>query len=449
MDSTEDNARTGGSQVGGIIGASSGNGSGKSLINAYNLGTIRSFAVTNSGYDKTLNSVGGIIGNVQGTDVTSITNVYTTNTLYAATANGTTEGASYEANSGGLGAIYGTGDPNNVKNAYYVKMYGDGSGFVEPGTTNNVTPLTPSANTHLTEDDFDGFTFVHQIGAGLDTADPNFEDSWRIYNGTMPILNAFLPDAEDYLSDADLGSLNIDSVQYGTAANPLLTIINANEKGNVTLDWEELGSSGNASLAVYGGGLTLDKFDTGTGYYRGTLYADGALKVNGTKGEPFNLGSSANLYGTEVGIYANGDATIYGNVTSTNGGISIEGDNIDVLGKLTSSEKGAAAVPVKNIAQTMPTPEGEVEGLDDPHTAVATVSDAYAHQANGGKNADIDGEIKVDASGSAEILYGNLSTGQIVSGGSFSVSGGESVYVDSDLHIGKDLTLNSDGEDGW
>ncbi len=452
VDSTEDNARTGGSQVGGIIGASSGNGSGKSLTNAYNLGTIRSFAVTNSGYDKTLNSVGGIIGNVQGTDVTSITNVYTTNTLYAATANGTTEGASYEANSGGLGAIYGTGDPNNVKNAYYVKMYGDGSGFLTPNTDGVTNTLTPSADDPLTKDYFNGFYFVNQEGAGLNTGEQNFEDSWRIYDGTMPILNAFLPDAEKYfgnLNEKQLSELGIadDGIQYGTAANPLLTIITAKSESDVTLNWKALESSGNASLAVYGGGLTLNEFGTGAGYYRGTLYADGALTVNGADGTTFNLGSSANLYGTNVEIDANGDATIYGNVTSTNGGISIKGDDVEIIGKLAASKAGDEAVSVKNIAKQMPTGmTGPVDGLKDPKAALPTVSDAYAYKANDGQSLTNDGDVSINASGAAEVLYGNLSTGQVVSGGSFSVSGGESVYVDSDLHIGKDLTLNSDGE---
>ena len=452
VDSSEENARTAGSQVGGIAGASSNEGGEKALKNAYNLGTIRSFAVTNSGYDKTLNSVGGIIGNVQGTDVTSITNVYTTNNLYAATANGATETDDYTKNNEGLGAIYGKGDPNNAENAYYVKMYGDDSGFGTPNVMNGVTKiLMPSADNHLTEGDFAGFTFFNQNGAGLNTGEQNFEDSWRIYNGTMPILNAFLPDAEKYfgdLSKEELSGLGIadGGIQYGTAANPLLTIINANEKGNVTLDWEELGSSGNASLAVYSGGLTLDKFDTGTGYYRGTLYADGTLKVDGTDGEPFNLGSSANLYGTNVAIDANGDATIYGNVTSTNGGISIKGDDIEILGKLTSSKNGDEAVSVKNIAKNINDEVINFENLENPKAAVSTVSDAYAHKANDGQSPTNDGDVSVNASGAAEVLYGNLSTGQVVSGGSFSVSGGESVYVDSDLHIGKDLTLNSDGE---
>ena len=449
VDSSEENARTAGSQVGGIAGASSNEGHAKALTNAYNLGTIRSFAVTNSGYDTTLNSVGGIIGNVQGTDVTSITNVYTTNNLYAATANGVTEGASYEANSDGLGAIYGTGDPNNVKNAYYVKMYGSDSGFVEPGTQ-NVTTLTPSADDPLTDENFAGFTFFNQIDAGLNTAAPNFEDSWRIYNGTMPILNAFLPDAEGYLSDANLGSLNIDSVQYGTAANPLLTIINANS--DVTLDWGNLNSSGNASFAVYGGGLTLENFGTETGYYRGTIYADGALNITGVSDKNFNLGSSANLYGTSVKLDAkDGDATIYGNVTSTNGGISIKGDDVEIIGKLAASKAGDEAVSVKNIAKQMPSRTGSVDGLDDPKASVPTVSDAYAHKANNGNVATETGSITVNASGAAEVLYGNLGTGSVSTAGNFTVNGGTtdggSVYVDSDLSgTTGNINLSAGGE---
>ena len=462
VDSSEENARTAGSQVGGIAGASSNEGGAKALKNAYNLGTIRSFAVTNSGYDKTLNSVGGIIGNVQGTDVTSITNVYTTNNLYAATADDVTEGASYEANSSGLGAIYGTGDPNNVENAYYVKMYGSDSGFVEPGTQNNETTLTPSADDPLTDEKFAGFTFVHQNGADIDTSDQNFEDSWRIYNGTMPILNAFLPDAEKYFDDLnneELSGLGIadGGIQYGTAANPLLTIITAAKKDDdtykdVELNWNDLGSSGNASLAVYGGGLTLDEFDTGTGYYRGTLYADGTLKVDGTEGEPFNLGSSANLYGTNVEIDANGDATIYGNVTSTNGGISIKGDDVEIIGKLAASKVGDDAVSVKNIAKQMPTGmTGPVAGLKDPKAAVSTVSEAYAYKANDGAKADETGNISVNASGAAEVLYGNLGTGSVSTAGNFTVKGGTtdggSVYVDSDLSgTTGNINLSAGGE---
>ena len=39
-----------------------------------------------------------------------------------------------------------------------------------------------------------------------------------------------------------------------------------------------------------------------------------------------------------------------------------------------------------------------------------------------------------------------MGAGRIETEGNFTVSGKDSVYVDSDLHIGGDLSLNSDGE---
>ena len=165
--------------------------------------------------------------------------------------------------------------------------------------------------------------------------------------------------------------------------------------------------------------------------------------MDGTEGEPFNLGSSANLYGTNVEIDANGDATIYGNVTSTNGGISIKGEDVEIIGKLAASKDGDEAVPVKNIAKKMPTGmTGQVDGLKDPKAEVPTVSDAYAHKANDGADADKTGDISVEASGAAEVLYGNLGTGSVTTAGIFTVKGGVqedgtlnggSVYVDSNL----------------
>ena len=180
--------------------------------------------------------------------------------------------------------------------------------------------------------------------------------------------------------------------------------------------------------------------------------------MDGTEGEPFNLGSSANLYGTDVEINANGDATIYGNVTSTNGGISIMGDDVEIIGKLAASKVGDDAVSVKNIAKQMPTGmTGPVAGLKDPKAAVPTVSDAYAYKANDGAEADETGDISVNASGAAEVLYGNLGTGSVSTAGKFTVTGGEkqengtlnggSVYVDSDLSgTTGNINLSAGGE---
>ncbi len=447
------------SQVGGIAGAHSGAGS--TLSYAYNLGTIRSFTPygfkTTGDKGRLSNAVGGIIGyarNYQGTGL-KIKNVYTTNNIYAAIDNKNDTQIIFDSTDEGVGAIYGREDyeGNNgtssnpeVNTAYYVKMYE--SGFETLSNMEGVdATIIKDANGNF--NGFVDFKFNYQIGNDVD----NSVDGWRIYDGTTPILNAFLPNSESYFSrdDVDLGSLNIDSVQYGTAANPLLTIINAKGDGSetVTLDWKTLGSSGNASFAVYNGGLTLNNFGTETGYYRGTIYADGALNVKGTADHNFNLGSSANLYGTNVTLNANGDATIYGNVTSTNGDISISGGDIEILGKLASSKAGKTTQPVKNIAKEMTVAGNAFSNLKDPKAAVDTVSDAYAHTPNVGNVKD--GNITVNASGAAEVLYGNLGTGSVSTAGNFTVNGGTtdggSVYVDSDLSgTTGNINLSAGGE---
>ena len=94
--------------------------------------------------------------------------------------------------------------------------------------------------------------------------------------------------------------------------------------------------------------------------------------------------------------------------------------------------------------------------LKDPNAAVDTVSDAYAHKANDGNNATKTGSITVNASGAAEVLYGNLGTGSVSTAGEFTVKGGVqeddtlsggSVYVDSDLSgTTGDINLSAGGE---
>ncbi len=445
------------SQVGGIAGAHSGAES--TLSYAYNLGTIRSFSPygnQNNTNTPLRNAIGGIIGYVRtyrGEDIGNnnkdsklkIYNVYTTNNLFAAKDNG--GNATYTPTNEGLGAIYGRTDyaqfRSNISNSYYVKMYE--SGFDDPinltGVTNTVTKGTDG-----NYKGFGSFIFHNQFDNAVD----NSVDSWRIYDGTTPILNAFLPDAEGYFSALTAGQLSElgiagGGIQYGTAANPLLTIIDAKDSSNVTLDWEQLTSSGNASFAVYGGGLTLNHFGTDVGYYRGTLYADGELAINGAVDEAFQLGSSAKLYGTNVEIDANGDAVIYGNVTSTNGGLFINGDDIEIIGKLESSVQDGEK-SVKNIAKKMADDlTGFFTKLSNPKEAVSTVSDAYARTTGKAKT---DGAITVTASGNADILYGNLATGSVVSGSAFSVtSENGSVYVDSDLGgVKGGISLTADGE---
>lgn len=441
------------SQVGGIVGAadlstSSGINAMK-LSNSYNLGTIRSFKPSNS---SGVNKVGGIVGYLVNWDNTpnailTIDGVYTLGNLYAATK----QDATYKSD-GAVGAIVG-GQVANANfqigdiGAFYIKPEAN-KGFSAINTTTNGVKIIAFEDRYKagSYESFDaggkrysGFEFSSQ-NAGDVTG--NTDDNWRIYDGTTPILNAFLPNAEDYFDDSN--NMNgIKDIQYGTAFNPLLTIINANQNAALNYNWSDLGITGAAGLAVYGNGsLTLNNFATSGAnkYFGGTIYSDGELNLNGT-GDNFNLGSGSKLYGSSVTLDAKkGDMTVYGSVTSTDGDIDINGDNIEIIGKLTAAAQGEKTT----IAGISSNPASmDATDLNDPSKSMQSITDRFAHSTNG---ATKNGNITVTADGTAEILYGHLGSGKAISGGSLSVTGNDSVYIDTDLHIGGNLNLSSNGE---
>ena len=456
----------------------------KTLSYAYNLGTIRSFIPKeySQGTEdpkQNINVVGGIIGGIsehteryyQGDqdkvindtyylETIKIDNVYTTGNLYAATEQ---DNGSYVQDK--VNAIVGraynnhTNNLKGVTNAYYIGPEKSGL-FSELRETNGENDRSnPHYNYNFTKiewgdstekgsyNDGNGNSFeFHEIGAeGND-----YSSGWRFVNGSMPILNAFTPNTAKNDAWQEGHGDEIDSVQYGTAANPLLTIINLKDGvSDIELDWGALGLSGAGSLAVYGGGLTLKNFGSQLGrYYNGTIFSEGVLNVNanaqstGDVSYSYNLGSGSRLYGTSVNFNAgNNNTTLYGEITSTDGDIEINGGDVKVIGALKSSN--GTDVCVKGVAKTPANAEITKEQLNDLDNPFPTVSEAYSYHVAGG---DPTGIISVDAKGSAEVLYGNMGAGRIETGGNFTVSGKESVYVDSDLHIGGDLNLNSDGE---
>ena len=156
-----------------------------------------------------------------------------------------------------------------------------------------------------------------------------------------------MPKAEDYFS-GESGNSNamngIDSIQYGTAYDPLLTIIKADDEyltannlAALTYNWSDLGISNAAGLVAYGAGLTLDNVNTsgGSGYFGGTIYADGALNLNGGTND-IGLGSAADIYGSAVNITTDGKVTIYGDVTATGNGTTAENNpDTDGSGSIT------------------------------------------------------------------------------------------------------------------
>lgn len=490
---------TAGSQVGGIVGGvglySDTKGSTDSKIsNAYNLGTIRSFAVeyTKDGTNQyTENQIGGIIGFIMenvGHDLT-VENVYTTGNLYAGRLN---EGENYS----GLGSIIGVNDAGGgrvtVTNAYYIK----------PAKDENDKPLftvlTGNRDNSNKAIDFDQKSDLKQYkytkdgqdyslsfstqADGSGNVEGNTDNNWRIYGGNTPILNAFLPDAEGYFSDAD-NMDGISDIQYGTAYDPLLTIINAaNGTNELKYNWQDLGISNAAGLVVYGAGLTLGNVNTsgGSGYFGGTIYADGALNLNGGKND-IGLGSAADIYGSAVNITTGGKVTIYGDVTATGntangatsdksdvidvkdkGNITISASDVDVYGTLTSAEQGSSVVVSGIEDQAV---QGWKPGLDigDEEEVMSDIADRFAHTTGA---SDVDGNITIIAKtklvvddndepildengnkqyigGNVNLYYGNKEQGLITTGGNLTVTGTGDVYVDSDLSIGGGLSLTA------
>lgn len=480
------------------------------INNAYNLGTLRSFKdsnVANAGN----NTLGGILGHIQdenqGNARVTITNVYTTGNLFIDEGNG-------------IGSIYGSntiGTNLNVSNAYYIKPQEDEDGnplFTElSGNSDNSNKAidfdekSDLKQYHYYDNDgtHHSLTFTQQEGGkiygsveGITTADGKLQQikstdtdtgAWRIYAGNTPILNAFLPDSEKYFAKNGLtdNSNNTDktfngSIQYGTAYDPLLTIINTDRDlvFNFGTKDNELSITNAAGLAVYGGGVTLNNFTTssGSGYFGGTIYADGALNINGVKND-IGIGSAADIYGSAVNIITEGKVTIYGDVTATGntdngttegtdssltvenaGDINIAGSDVDVYGKLTSaSDTHGSSVTIPGIEGSAVTWEpGEIS---NPDVAMSDIADRFAHTTGAsavdgnititanGTPTDVDGDGTIETDevigGNVNLYYGNKGEGLITTGGDLTVTGAGDVYVDSDLNIGGNLTLAGTG----
>lgn len=446
-----------GTQLGGLVGAANIGRGSSAITNAYNLGVIRSFNGT-----KTQHNVGGIVGAVvnysSGLDGESkknlnINNVYTTGDLYS--------------QSDSVGAVYGS-IFREVNSAADI-------------TISNVVYITPTNNAYSnaelqsatkidgvygenTDDDWNEF---------ITKSNTDGSDLWRVYNGTTPILNEFTPNSKEYFDNHN-DIEGITNIQYGTAYNPLLTIIEASK--DLSFDWQQLRINNDAGLAVYGAGVTLDNFVAtgGTGYYGGLIYADGNLNLDG-KSNDISLGSASQIYGSSVTIKTDGKVTIYGDVTATGnatggksaGDITVTGGDVDVYGQLTSATEGEAT-NIAGIGKGYNTIDN-VGSITDKYDDIANMGDHYAYTIGEAvENGDItieatetklvvddDGNPILDAEdneqyvddGDVNIYYGNKEHGLITTGGNLTVTGTGDVYVDSDLDIGGDLTLEGTGAD--
>lgn len=476
------------SQVGGIVGAANVATESIEINNVYNLGTLRSFrADSNSG----VNTLGGIIGQINefngnGVNTFTISNAYTTGNLmmyklfggsYVEDLGGDQfeiNGTNYISSIGsiyGLNTIGGDNDSLKVENTYYIRPQ-DKLGFTDLAAQNVKKDNSNKPIDFDEKDEKDQYTFDGNITEPDKTTGNVDENSaWRIYDGNTPILNAFLPNAEDYFS-GKTGAQNpmngIESIQYGTAYDPLLTIINAASGTNkLEYDWEKLGINNAAGIAVYGADLTLDGFRaTGaTGYFGGTIYADGTLNLKNDNAANINIGSAADIYGSSVNITTDGKVTIYGDVTATgngtttennpdiDGSITINAGDVDVYGKLTSATTADYGNDVK-----IPGIEGTAVtwnpgNVSDPYAEMSDIADRFAHTT--GKS-NVNGNITINAGkdkdgnaiggGNVNIYFGNQEQGLITTGGDLTVTSTGDVYVDSDLDVGGNLRLTSTGK---
>lgn len=490
------------SQVGGIVGSvdlnggnkSSGNIEDMSITNAYNLGSLRSFKDSNG---SGANVVGGILGatyrwpssfNPGSNYKVNISNAYTMGNLYV--------------DSGRIGDILGFyGSSTNQDSVTFDKVY-----YIRPQENNGYIDLTlnPSGLTVLKnikdnnidydkltdKSQWEDFSFSTQTNGKIEGAK---DDNWRRSNGTsLPILNAFLSGSHKYFSDNSNWQKFMEkndgaNVQYGTAYDPLLTIIKT--KKDLSFNWSDMDLKNNGYLAVFGlhdegknlnytPGLTLNNVEitNSTHIFGGTIYSDGLLKLNAKDDLQGGLrfGMDSMLYGSDVVLNTNSSLELSGSVISTGNhnelsqfnpneslqhGININAADLTVYGKLITlgkeGEKTDVIVPGINYgyAESQAPDKNNVSDKNKAMTSQG-MTHAYQLQTATAKTGNITISIMENTladgthmSGSANLLYGNYKKGKIETKGNLTVSSSGNILVDSDLKIAGSINLSGNSSD--
>ena len=486
------------SQVGGIAGSvdlnggnqSSGNQSGDayetlSISNAYNLGSLRSFKGSSGS-----NELGGILGATYKWNGTNnrlkISNVYTMGNLYV--------------DGGFIGDIVGvyergtqTNPPVDYENVYYIR----------PQTDNDyIDVISAPSGLYLQKNatviDYDKlndpnkwskFSFSKQTNGKIEGAT---DDNWRMSDGSLPILNAFLSGSHKYFSDGSNWQEFIKdnegaNVQYGTAYDPLLTIINT--KKDLSFNWSDMDLKNNGFLAVFGlpnddntlrytPGLTLNNVEitNSTHIFGGTIYSDGVLELNAKDDLQGGLrfGMDSMLYGSDVVLKTNSSLELSGSVISTGNhnalssfnpekslqhGININAGDLTVYGKLiTMGKEGKSTnviVPGINYGY-VDSQAPDKNNVSDKTKAMTSQGMAHAYRLKTATaktgNITISTMEKTLAdgthmNGSANLLYGNYKKGKIETKGNLTVSSSGDILVDSDLKIAGSINLSGNSSD--
>lgn len=475
------------SQVGGIVGSvdlsgnnlSSGTNAAFSISNAYNLGSLRSFKG-----DVKYNEVGGILGGTfkHGGTINrlKISNAYTMGNIYV-------------DDGGFVGDIVGAFDRGtnrsfvDFENVYYIRPQAD-NGYFDLASAPNSGYLQKNA----TVIDYDKlndpnawskFSFSKQTDGKIEGAT---DDNWRMSDGSLPILNAFLSGSHNYFSQESNWQEFIKdnkgaNVQYGTAYDPLLTIINT--KKDLSFNWSDMDLKNNGSLAVFGlpnadntlrytPGLTLNNVEitNSTHIFGGTIYSDGVLKLNAKDNLQGGLrfGMDSMLYGSDVVLNTNSSLELSGSVISTGNhnalshfnpdkslqhGININAADLTVYGKLITlgkeGEKTDVIVPGINYGYG-DSQAPDKNNVSDKNKAMTSqgMAHAYRLQTETAKTGNITISTMENTfddgthmSGSANLLYGNYKKGKIETKGNLTVSSSGDILVDSDLDVTGSIKL--------
>lgn len=479
------------SQVGGIVGSvdlsggnlSSGSNAALSISNAYNLGSLRSFKG-----DVKYNEVGGILGgtfNYSGTsNRLKISNAYTMGNIYV-------------DDGGFVGDIVGAFDRGtnrsfvDFENVYYIRPQ-ENNGYFDLASAPNSGYLQKNAKVidydKLNDpNEWSKFSFSTQKDGKIEGAT---DDNWRMSDGSLPILNAFLSGSHKYFSDGSNWQEFIKdnkgaNVQYGTAYDPLLTIINT--KKDLSFNWSDMDLKNNGSLAVFGlhdegknlnytPGLTLNNVEitNSTHIFGGTIYSDGLLKLNAKDDLQGGLrfGMDSMLYGSDVVLNTNSSLELSGSVISTGNhnelsqfnpneslqhGININAADLTVYGKLITlgkeGEKTDVIVPGINYGY-VDSQAPDKNNVSDKNKAMTSqgMTHAYQLQTATAKTGNITISIMENTladgthmSGSANLLYGNYKKGKIETKGNLTVSSSGDILVDSDLDIAGSINLRGNG----
>lgn len=483
------------SQVGGIVGSVDLNGGNKSsgeiedmsIANAYNLGSLRSFKAAGGA-----NVVGGILGAIYSWPSSfqsgsnhklKISNVYTMGNLYV--------------NSGRVGDIlgfYGSNTNSNSVNfdkVYYIRPQDD-NGYLDLTSAPSGLELTKKAKNinynELTDmSKWSDFDFSTQTDGKIEGAR---DDNWRMSNGSsLPILNAFLSGSHKYFSqESNWQEFMKDNeganVQYGTAYDPLLTIINT--KKDLSFNWSDMDLKNNGSLAVFGlyhadkklnyiPGLTLNNVEitNSTHVFGGTIYSDGLLELNAKDNLQGGLrfGMDSMLYGSDVVLNTNSSLELSGSVISTGNhnalshfnpdkslqhGININAADLTVYGKLITMGKEGESTNV--IVPGINYGYGDSQAPDknnvsDKTKAMTSQGINHAYRLQTATATTTTGNITISTmektladgthmNGSANLLYGNYKKGKIETKGNLTVSSSGDILVDSDLKIAGSINLS-------